>query len=119
MLRDIKKSHVIWNLLHFQYRLFPGVPIIIGIAAFFPAMPVLSQWLALALGVRPDAPVNNQPNGLLWLVTVLFVFSALAAVGALFWKRRTCCWIEDIRRTALGSTPLGLPALRCAEALAN
>ncbi len=84
MLRDVKKSYAIWNRLRFRYRLFLGIPMIIGIAALFPAMSVLSQELAHAFGVRPDAPVNNQPNGLLWLITVLFVLWALAAVGALF-----------------------------------
>ena len=52
-------------------------------------------WLAGTLGVPPNMPVRDQPNGATWAVLTLSLFVALqVAGGAAFLALLTWCWAK-------------------------
>ena len=56
------------------------LPFLCMAAAFFALWPI-AAWLSGVLGIPPDVPVREQPNGLLWFVLFCIALSVFVIIG--------------------------------------
>ena len=71
----------IWYLLRQRYiYLLMVLPILCMVGAFFVLWPI-AVWMGGALGIPPDVPVRDQPNGWLWFALFCVLFAVFITVG--------------------------------------
>jgi hypothetical protein len=59
---------------------------------------LFGRWLAGTLGIPPNVPARDQPNGATWVVLTMSLFVALQVVGgAAFLAFLTWCWAKFLR----------------------